>query len=166
MKTIFKGGKLMGSIVVSLVLVTSALGQLSGSLQSEPVSKPAVRQLEISIKPWTGDFERMLERRMIRVLMPYSRSLYFNDKGHERGIAADSVRDFERWINKKYVKTLGKRPLTVFIIPSTRDKLLRDVAKGIGDIAVGNLTVTEDLLKVVDFAAPEDFLTMKELVIL
>jgi hypothetical protein len=51
MKTIFKGGKLMGSIVVSLVLVTSALGQLSGSLQSEPASKPAVRQLEISIKP-------------------------------------------------------------------------------------------------------------------
>jgi ABC-type amino acid transport substrate-binding protein len=61
---------------------------------------------------------------------------------------------------------VGKRPLTVFIIPSTRDKLLPDVAKGIGDIAVGNLTVTEDLLKVVDFATPEDFLAMKELVVL
>jgi hypothetical protein len=137
MKTILKRGKLAGGIVASLVLITSALGQSSGSPQPKPTPKQAVRQLEISIKPWTGDFDQMLERRMIRVLVPYSRTLYFNDKGHERGITADTVRDFERWINKKYAKTLGKRSLTVFIIPTTRDKLLPDVAKGIGDIAVG-----------------------------
>jgi hypothetical protein len=28
----------------------------------------------------------MLERRIIRMLMPYSRSLYCNDNGRERGI--------------------------------------------------------------------------------
>ena len=39
---------------------------------------------------------------MIRVLVPYSRTLYFNDKGRERGITADTVRDFERYLNKKY----------------------------------------------------------------
>jgi membrane-bound lytic murein transglycosylase MltF len=75
------------------------------------------------------------------------------------------VRDFEQWINKKYVKTLGKRPLTVFIIPTTRDKLLPEVVKGIGDIAAGNLTVTEDRLKIVDFASAADWLAMKELVV-
>jgi len=165
MKTILTGGKLAGGIVASLVLITSSLGQSSGSPQPKPVPKQAVRQLEISNKPWTGDFDQMLERRMIRVLVPYSRTLYFNDKGHERGITADTVRDFERWINKKYAKTLGKRPLTVFIIPTTRDKLLPDVARGMGDIAVGNLTVTENRLKVVDFAAPADWLAMKELVV-
>ena len=165
MKTILKGGKLAGCIIASLILITSALGQSSGSTQSKPAAKQAVRQLEISNKPWTGDFDQMLERRIIRVVVPYSRTLYFNDKGHERGITAETVRDFERWINKKYAKTLVKRPLTVFIIPTTRDKLLPDVAKGIGDIAVGNLTVTEDRLKVVDFASPADWLTIKELVV-
>ena len=40
----------------------------------------------------------MLERRMIRALVPYSRTLYFNDKGRERGITADNVRNFECWI--------------------------------------------------------------------
>ena len=74
----------------------------------------------------------MLERRMIRVLVPYSRSLYFNDKGHEMGITAENIRDFERWINKKYAKKLGKRPLTVLIIPTTRDKLLPEVVTGPG----------------------------------
>jgi hypothetical protein len=29
--------------------------------------------------------------------VPYSRSLYFIDKGRERGISADLIREFERW---------------------------------------------------------------------
>jgi membrane-bound lytic murein transglycosylase MltF len=107
----------------------------------------------------------MLERRMIRALVPYSRSLYFNDKGRERGITADNVRDFERWINKKYAKKLGKRPLTIYIIPTTRDKLLPEVVQGLGDIAIGNLTVTEERLKTVDFASPAAQPGVKELVV-
>src|SRR5512139_1391341 len=66
----------------------------------------------------------LLNQKMEPVLVPFSRSLYFNDKGQERGVSVDTIRDFERWINKKYAKNLGKRPLTVFIIPTTRDKLL------------------------------------------
>jgi len=165
MKTMVTIGRLTFGIAVSLVLVASAFGQPSAPASSSPTSKQKVRQLDISRKPWTGDFDQMLERRIIRVLVPYSRTLYFNDKGHERGITADTVRDFERWINKKYAKTLGKRPLTVFIIPTTRDKLLPDVTKGIGDIAAGNLTVTEDRSKLVDFASAADWLAIKELVV-
>jgi len=63
--------------------------------------------------------------------------------GVVRGIFADAVRDFERWLNKKYAKQLGKRPLTLVIIPSTRDKLLPGVVQGLGDIAVGNITITD-----------------------
>jgi membrane-bound lytic murein transglycosylase MltF len=121
--------------------------------------------MDITFKPWTGDFDQMLERHMIRALVPYSRSLYFNDKGRECGITADNVRDFERWINKKYAEKLRKRPLTVYLIPTTRDKLLPEVAKGIGDVAIGNLTVTEERLKTVDFATPADLPAMKEVVV-
>lgn len=163
MRAIHTIGRLTFGIAASLVLVAGALGQSPGSTQSK-AGKQAVRQLDISIKPWAGDFDRMLERRMIRVLVPYSRTLYFNDRGRERGITADNVRDFERWINKKYAKKLAKRPLTVYIIPTTRDKLLPEVAQGLGDIAVGNLTITEERLKVVDFASL-DLSTMKELVV-
>ena len=163
MKAIMTLGEIMVGIASSLLLVTSVLGQ--SSPQPKPAAKQGVRQLEISNKPWTGDFDQMLERRIIRVLVPYSRTLYFNDKGHERGITADTVRDFERWINKKYAKTLGKRPLTGFIIPTTRDKLLADVTKGIGDIAAANLTVTEDRLKVVDFASSADWPAVKEMIV-
>jgi len=124
-----------------------------------------VRQLNLSNKPWRGDFNAMMERRVIRVLVPYSRTLYFNDRGHERGVTADTVRDFERYVNKMYRDRLGKRPLTVVIIPVTRDRLLPDLEAGLGDIAAGNLTVTEERLKEADFVVAKDTKPTRELVI-
>src|SRR5215510_13177931 len=123
------------------------------------------RQLSIERMPWQGDFDAMLERRLIRVLIPYSRTLYFSDKGHERGITAENVRDFERYLNKKYAKQLGKRPLTIYIIPTTRDKLIPELNDGLGDIAAGNLTVTEARLTQVDFAAPKNRKPVQEFIV-
>ncbi len=112
------------------------------------------RQLTITNKPWTGDLEQLIARRMIRVLVPYSRTLYFNDRGRERGLTADAVREFEAYLNKNY-KT-GNRPVTVYLMPTTRDRLLQDVAAGLGDIAAGNLTVTPTRERIVDFAMLPD----------
>ena len=107
-------------------------------------------------KPWKGDFDGMLERRSIRFYVPYSRSLYFIDKGRERGISADLIREFERWVNKKYAAQLGKRPLTAFIVVATRDKMRADLLEGHADVAVGNIKVLPELLKDVDFVAPDE----------
>jgi membrane-bound lytic murein transglycosylase MltF len=123
------------------------------------------RKLQLDSKPWKGDFEQMLERRTIRVLLPYSRSLYFIDKGHERGITAELARDFEQFLNRKYARRLGKRPITVYIIATTRDKLLPNVAAGLGDIAAGNITVTEERRKLVDFASDPDGKPMREIIV-
>ena len=156
MKKIVTPGRLAFAVIASLVLAALALAETPTKPPPAPVAKPEARQLSTQVKTWTGDFDGMLERRTIRVLAPYSRSLYFNDKGRERGLTADNVRDFERWINKKYAKQLGKRPITVFIIPTTRDRLLPEVAQGRGDIAVGNLTITEERRKIVDFVSLPD----------
>jgi membrane-bound lytic murein transglycosylase MltF len=146
-------------LALFLVLSPWAHGQQAGS----PPSAVKPRALAIPGKPWSGDFDQMVERRQIRVLVPFSRTLYFNDKGRERGLTADLVRDFERYINQKY-KT-GNRPITVYLTPTTRDKLLSGVNGGLGDIAAGNLTVTEERLKAVDFVAPKDLRDVSELVI-
>jgi membrane-bound lytic murein transglycosylase MltF len=107
----------------------------------------------------------MLERRMIRILAPYSRTLYFNDRGHERGLTADFARDFERFVNKTYADRLARRPITVVMIPTTRDRLLPGLANGIGDIAAGNLTVTADRLKQADFVTAYALKPTRELVL-
>jgi membrane-bound lytic murein transglycosylase MltF len=123
------------------------------------------RQLSLESRQRTGDFDQMLKRRMIRVLVPYSRTLYYIDKGRERGLNADLLRDFERYLNKKHAKALGKRPLTVYIIPTTRDKLFSELDAGRGDIAAANLTVTPERLRHVDFATFKDRKPVQELIV-
>ncbi len=149
--------------VMVILIMTTVVEAQTMLTTTEVVAEPAksanvgkTRQLRIANQPWIGDFDRMIERRIIRIYVPYSRSLYFVDKGRERGIAADLIRDFERWVNQKYAKKLGKRPLTIYIVAATRDRLLADLNDGLADIAVGNLTVTEERLKVVDFIAPDE----------
>jgi membrane-bound lytic murein transglycosylase MltF len=146
--------------LITLVLVALCVGPTQLAAAPE-----APRELRFENEPWRGDLDGMLERRMIRVLVPYSRTLYYNDKGRERGITAELVRDFEKHLNKKYAGQLGKRPITVYIIPATRDVLISDVAKGLGDIAAGNLTETPARLKLVDFVAPRDRKPVRELVV-
>ena len=153
------------------VLVIVALSYLA---LRQPADKPAapaedgrkqLRGLSVTSPEWTGDFDKMLEYRRIRVLVPHSRTLYFNDRGRERGLIGETVRDFEHYLNKKYARKLRKRPLTVFIVPHTRDVLLTDVAKGLGDIAAGDITVTEERLKTVDFVAPEGLPHVSEVLV-
>jgi membrane-bound lytic murein transglycosylase MltF len=111
------------------------------------------------------DFDGMLERRAVRVAAPYSRTLYFNDNGRQGGLSAEFVQDFERWINQKYERQLRGRPITVVIRPTRRDALLTDVAQGLADIGVGDLTATNERTKVVDFVPAEGVLAVSELVL-
>lgn len=133
------------------------------SAKSEQARRAPILHTDRS--PWIGDFDGMFQRRVIRVAAPYSRSLYYSDKGRERGLAGQLVRDFERYVNAKYAKKLGRRPLTVYLVPVTRDQLLPDVASGLADIAVGNLTVTEDRLSVADMVAPDVVPRIQEILV-
>lgn len=139
------------SLLVAFAFADTAHGQTPS--KAEP-SKP--RQLVIANSPWTGDFDQMLERRWVRVYAPFSRSLNYSDKGRERGIAVELVRDWERYLNIKYAKKLAKRPLTIYVAPATRDKLLPGVEYGLADVAIGNLTVTEERLRQVDFVPGDE----------
>jgi membrane-bound lytic murein transglycosylase MltF len=130
-----------------------------------PAAAVKLRAISLQAKEWKGDADGMIERRIIRILVPYSRTLYFNDKGRERGLTAEFARDLERYINQKYRKQLGKRPVTVFLIPTTRDRLLDRVVAGFGDIAAGDLTATDERKKVVDFYVPAESPRMSEIVL-
>jgi membrane-bound lytic murein transglycosylase MltF len=144
-----------------LVFATGARAATDAKPATPPPAE--VRKLSLANKPFKGDFDAMVKRRMIRVLVPYSRTLYYNDKGRERGLTADLVRDFESYVNRTY-KT-GKRPLTVYMIPTTRDLLLTKLDEGLGDIAAGNLTVTPERQQLVDFVGAADRKPVSELVV-
>jgi membrane-bound lytic murein transglycosylase MltF len=108
-------------------------------------------------KQWMGDLDGMIERRIIRVLTVNSKTFYFNDKGTLRGTVVDFFRVFEDGLNKKLAaeKKLKDKNLKVRVvfIPVRRDELLPGIAAGKGDIAAGNITITSERQKLVDFSA-------------
>ncbi len=111
---------------------------------------------------WSGDLDGMLERRLVRILVPYNKMLYFHDRGQERGIVHDAGMELENWLNRKYGDTT--LPIRVVFIPSSREFLLDNLNDGVGDIAAGNLTITPARLEIVDFTVPSP-LPVNEIVV-
>lgn len=100
----------------------------------------------------TGDYKEMVERRLVRVLVPYNRAFFFFDGAQPKGISYEIGREFEKFINKREkTKTLK---LQVVFIPTPREKLFEKIAGGFGDIAIGNLTITDGRRELVDFSTP------------
>ncbi len=102
--------------------------------------------------PFTGDFNEMVNRRVIRVGVTFNRTFYFIDKGAQRGLAYEYVNLFEDQLNKK-LKT-GNIKVHVVMLPMPRDALLPALRAGRVDIVVAQLTVTAPRQKVVDFTEP------------
>jgi membrane-bound lytic murein transglycosylase MltF len=118
----------------------------------EPAGKPALTLSGRPAKLWTGDLDGMIKRRVIRVLVPYSKTFYFVDRAVQRGLSYDVTRLLEADLNKK-LKT-GNVRLHVICVPVSRDKMIPYLLEGRGDIAMGNLTITPERLKKVDFTYP------------
>ncbi len=104
-------------------------------------------------KQWLGDLDGMRKRRTVRLLVPYSKTFYFVDKGGKQaGITYDVGHAFEEWLNKREkTKTLK---ISVVFIPVARDRLLSGLVDGTGDIAAGNITVTAERAKIAQFGDP------------
>jgi membrane-bound lytic murein transglycosylase MltF len=101
---------------------------------------------------WTGDLDGMQERRRIRILVPFSKTFYFISKGTQSGITYDLGTEFGVWLNKRIQPKHIK--VSIVFIPVARDKLLSGLVDGTGDIAAGNLTITDTRSETVDFGHP------------
>ena len=149
---------------VLAALVIAAAGPQIASAADTPVPRKAGAADAVPplLKPWTGDWNEIVKRRALRVLVVYSRTMYFVDKGTQRGITYEVFKGFEDDINKK-LKT-GALKFHVVFIPVSRADLIPALREGRGDVAAANVTITESRDKLVDFSEP--LLTgIKELVV-
>jgi membrane-bound lytic murein transglycosylase MltF len=156
-------GPLTSCAIAAALLIATGTGAAPPPTSATPNFAP--RGLPLEFKSTTGDLDSMIAHRVIRLLVPHSRTLFYTDKGHERGLSVELARDFERYVNRKYAKSLGRRPLTVTIVPTARDELLSGLIEGRGDMAVGNLTVTAARRAIVDFVVLEDRPPVREVLV-
>ena len=121
---------------------------------TKPVAGPEIAaSFEAAMnKPYTGDLDGMVKRRLIRVLTPYSKTGFFVDKGVTRGAVYEVFQEFEKDLNLK-LKT-GNLKVNVVLIATRRNDLAQRLLEGKGDIVAAGALITEERLRQVDFSKP------------
>jgi membrane-bound lytic murein transglycosylase MltF len=100
-----------------------------------------------------GELEPIIQSRVIRILVPFSKTQFFADGAHVYGITAETGRRLEQDLNQRYGRGKGFN-IRVEFLPTRRDGLLEGLIAGRGDIAAGSLTITPERAALVDFLDP------------
>ncbi len=102
--------------------------------------------------PFTGDLDQLRERRVIRVLVSFTKTNFFSTPKGFRGIEHDLLRAYEQYLNRGPRKQRYQTHLTFIPVPFSQ--ILTKLEKGYGDIAAAGLTVTPAKQLLVDFTKP------------
>jgi len=145
------GAALLGAFTITACDSKTETTTVAAPPQATAPAPPPVT-LPKGLPTWTGDLPKMVEQRAVRLLVVYSKTFYFVDKGQQRGITYDMGMELEKFLNAA-VKDKTRQMRVVFI-PVSRENLLPALAAGLGDIATGGLTITPDRQALVDFTAP------------
>jgi membrane-bound lytic murein transglycosylase MltF len=146
-RSLGRSGRGRAALRAVSVLATLALMGVVRAAPEEPLS------IDLKSIAWTGDLDVMSTHRAIRVLVPYSKTLYFVDfQGVQRGISYDFMHAFEDALNKR----IGRDKLRVnaVFIAVPRDQLIPMLLAGKGDVIAANLTITPQRAQAVDFIIP------------
>jgi len=103
-------------------------------------------------EPWSGDFEGMVERRVIRAVVPYGGYQFFYDDGVPRGAIYELLQRFETWINEQQQRRHIR--IYVVVIPVSRNELFPALEQGHADLVAGDLTITDERAAQFAFSRP------------
>ena len=103
-------------------------------------------------RPFTGDFDEMVKRRLIRVAVTFNRTHYFIDLGQERGLTYEWLKQLESDLNGD-LKT-GNLRVHIVPVPMPRDQLYPALTSGKVDMVAAMVTVTPEREKLVAFSEP------------
>lgn len=154
------GGLIRAKSVPVVFLLSLCMGVWASEVKLPEARLSAQEQAEVDAmvlpipEAWKGDLDGMQKRRLVRILVPYSRTFFAVDRGREQGISYELGKALEAWLNKRHPYERKSLQWRVMFIPVARNELMPKLNEGIGDIAAGGLTITEGRLQAVDFAAP------------
>jgi membrane-bound lytic murein transglycosylase MltF len=120
--------------------------------QQNTSQSPASLDVPIRFERHLGDLNGMVKRRQIRALVVPSRSGFFYDKGHPRGIFYEAMEEFQRFANLK-LKTGGLK-IQVIYIPVRGEQMQTALLQGEGDVLAYGAIVTPEREKLALFTAP------------
>src|SRR6476659_5049015 len=133
-------------LVGAVVAVTACNGDKPAAQKAPPVEEvptplppseletqlpPSVR--EAVLKPFTGDLDELVKRRVVRIGVTYNRTFYFVDKGVQRGIAYEYGQLVQARLNKRFKAGTSNR-IHVIFLPLPREMLPAALVDGKVDL--------------------------------
>ena len=143
----------MHTRLLTLPLLMLALAPWAGSDAQETLRDEAFTvPFEQLWDPWTGDLDGMVERRVIRAVVPFGGYQFYYDDGEPKGAVWEMLKRLEDHLNER----LGRRNIRVHVavIPMSRDQLFPALLNGNADLIAADLTETESRGQLVDFTRP------------
>jgi membrane-bound lytic murein transglycosylase MltF len=122
------------------------------STDADSARQTTVLALPKNFGRFTDDWDQIVKRGALRVLVVTNKTGFFYDKGRPRGAIAELMEEFAALTNKK-LKT-GAKKFTVVYLPMPPGQLLGALNDGIGDIACTGIIITPEREKLVDFTLP------------
>ena len=141
---------LFACLVIALSVLTSTPAQTA---PPSPGQVPKVAP-PTATKQWTGDLDALLQHRVIRVAVPYSKTFYYTVKGVQRGVAYEMGKAFEDYLNKKYPQKTKNIKIHVAFFVTPREEAYPRLKDGLYDIIIGGVAITPERQKLLDFSDP------------
>ena len=107
--------------------------------------------VEHANEAWSGDLDGITERRFLRILTVHNPLFFSFDGDSQKGVVAELSKMFEAHLAEEIGRV---RSPTVVVIPVARDELISGLIEGRGDIVMGNLTISPERQKLIDFSPP------------
>jgi len=140
---------------IGLLVLFAVIFVLFADFSKDGNDRPSARKqdeiLEHANEPWTGDLDGMIERGFLRILTVHNPLFFTFDGESQKGMVAELAELFEAHLAEEIGRV---RSPTIVLIPVRRDELIPGLVAGRGDLVMGNLTITPERQKLVDFGSP------------
>lgn len=123
--------------------------------EAEAIQTPLFTDVHVAPRQretWLGDLDDILKREQLRVLIPFSRTFFFQANGQEMGLSTEILKLYEQFLNDQVV--LGDKKMEFIFLPTPQERLIEELLAGKGDIAVADMQLPPGQEKSVTVVSP------------
>ena len=148
------------------VALAACTGEKPGAQQAPPIEQaeaplpPAEFETGLPssvrdavLRPFTGDADELIRRRVVRIGVAFNRTFYFVDRGKPRGIAYEYGQLMQERLNRHY-RTDNSNKIQVICLPLPREMLVPALVEGKVDLVAAQIPMTPELQQHVAFSDP------------